>query len=118
MEGLSIDVKKFASDASTFFNRARQYTEEQLGQGKISSISRAFGCPLVQVLSLVLAEKTQLDEEVSKLWNRFETTNETITKLKSSVEGIFIVKAVGLMLSRPASAESQFADGEDALVEV
>ena len=33
MEGLSIDVKKFASDASTFFNRARQYTEEQLGQG-------------------------------------------------------------------------------------
>lgn len=66
MEGLSIDVKKFASDASTFFNRARQYTEEQLGQ----------------------AEKTQLDEEVSKLWNRFETTNETITKLKSSVEGL------------------------------
>ena len=36
MEGLSIDVKKFASDASTFFNRARQYTEEQLGQGKIT----------------------------------------------------------------------------------
>ena len=47
----------------------------------------------MQVLSLVLAEKTQLDEEVSKLWNRFETTNETITKLKSSVEGIFIVKS-------------------------
>ena len=35
MEGLSIDVKKFASDASTFFNRARQFTEEQLGQGNL-----------------------------------------------------------------------------------
>jgi len=34
MEGLSIDVKKFASDASTFFNRARQYTEEQLRESK------------------------------------------------------------------------------------
>lgn len=66
MEGLSIDVKKFASDASTFFNRARQYTEEQLGQ----------------------AEKTQLDEEVNNLWKRFETTNDTITKLKASVEGL------------------------------
>ena len=38
MEGLSIDVKKFASDASTFFNRARQYTEEQLGQGEYKNI--------------------------------------------------------------------------------
>jgi len=66
MEGLSIDVKKFASDASTFFNRARQYTEEQLGS----------------------AEKTQLDEEVNELWKRFETTNDTITKLRASVEGL------------------------------
>lgn len=66
MEGLSIDVKKFATGASTMFSRVRQYTEEQLGQ----------------------AEKTQLDEEVNKLWTRFESTNETITKLKSSVEGL------------------------------
>ena len=39
MEGLSIDVKKFASDASTFFNRARQFTEEQLGQGMFNIYS-------------------------------------------------------------------------------
>jgi len=66
MEGLSIDVKKFASDASTFFNRARQFTEEQLGQ----------------------AEKTKLDEDVDSLWNRFEATHETINKLKQSVEAL------------------------------
>ena len=40
MEGLSIDVKKFASDASTFFSRAKQYTEEQLGQGKHDDFKR------------------------------------------------------------------------------
>ena len=45
MEGLSIDVKKFASDASTFFNRARQFTEEQLGQGNL------FTCNTSQVQS-------------------------------------------------------------------
>ena len=42
MEGLSIDVKKFASDASTFFNRARQYTEEQLGSGNAEKSTISF----------------------------------------------------------------------------
>ena len=41
MEGLSIDVKKFASDASTFFNRARQFTEEQLGQGNLFTCNKS-----------------------------------------------------------------------------
>ncbi|CBY08393.1 unnamed protein product [Oikopleura dioica] len=35
MEGLGIDVKKFASDASTLFSRAKQYTEEQLQLGQV-----------------------------------------------------------------------------------
>lgn len=73
MEGLSIDVKKFASDASTFFNRARQYTEEQLGQA---------------VKWIPPVEKTKLDEEVEELWNRFDVTNETIQKLSGSIEAL------------------------------
>lgn len=64
MEGLSIDVKKFATDATTFFNRARQYTEEQLGQG----------------------EKTQMSPDVEALWKEFEVTNANIMKIKEAVE--------------------------------
>lgn len=66
MEGLSIDVKKFASDASTFFNRARQYTEEQLRE----------------------TEKTRMSPEVNELWNQFERTNSNITKMKESIEAL------------------------------
>lgn len=67
MEGLSIDVKKFASDASTFFSRAKQYTEEQLGQ---------------------VTEKTPLCPEVDHLWGQFEVTNSNITKMKEAIEAL------------------------------
>lgn len=66
MEGLSIDVKKFASDASTFFNRARQFTEEQISQ----------------------VEKTQMNPEVEALWEQFEVTNANVTKMTEAVEAL------------------------------
>ena len=85
MEGLSIDVKKFATDATTFFNRARQYTEEQLGQGKNDIFNWMINY-LKNFIIILSGEKTQMSPDVEALWKEFEITNGNIMKIKEAVE--------------------------------
>jgi len=68
MEGLGIDVKKFASDASTLFSRAKQYTEEQLQLGQV--------------------EKTPLDPDVDVMFRRFQVMQVNLSKICDSMNSL------------------------------
>jgi len=63
-----MDFKKFASDASTMFNRAKQYTEEKLGQ----------------------AEKTEYDAQFESLLLRAERTKFWTEKIVQQTETVLI----------------------------
>lgn len=100
MEGLGIDVKKFASDASTLFSRAKQYTEEQLqlGQGTLLWCAFLFIHFLLikpdylQNLNLFQnmfsVEKTPLDPDVDAMFRRFQVMQVNLSKICDSMNSL------------------------------
>ncbi|CAG5094634.1 Oidioi.mRNA.OKI2018_I69.XSR.g13730.t1.cds [Oikopleura dioica] len=96
MEGLGIDVKKFASDASTLFSRAKQYTEEQLQLGQV--------------------EKTPLDPDVDVMFRRFQVMQVNLSKICDSMNALVQpnpnLRMEKLVLSKLGSINQKWASCE------
>jgi endophilin-B len=63
---MDVNFRKFASDAGTFFNRAKQFTEEKLGQ----------------------AERTELDAHYENLLQRSDSTKAWTEKILKQTEAV------------------------------